>query len=229
VRTLSDAAGIGIETVSITTPIAAGVQTVATTTARVARQARETARKKRERQLDNLAEKEQNFKDVVEANTAFLKSQVGKNLHRMTTGLERKVVILVTNDQKPGVSVGDYIREAKDTLPGLNRLEGYGFVKKVQGVGALTIATLKYDEVFGGLLHSNILFPDLTVAVFKQDWECEDLEGTPPKGKRQRSPTAGIAVTPPLPEGKNRHTQPQPEKRELPADKVVRHLREVYC
>ncbi len=37
-------------------------------------------------------------------------------------------------------------------------------MKKVQGVGASTIATVKYDEVFGGLLHSNIIFQDLTLA-----------------------------------------------------------------
>jgi hypothetical protein len=93
----SSASGIGIESVAILTPIAAGVQTVATTTARAAR-AREKARKKRERQLDNLAKKEQNFKDVVEANIAFLKSQAGKNLHPMTTGPERKVAILVESE-----------------------------------------------------------------------------------------------------------------------------------
>jgi hypothetical protein len=98
-------------------------------------------------------------------------------------------------------------------------LEGYGFVKKVQGVGASTIATVKYDEVFGGLLHTNILFPDLTVAVFGQDWECQDLEGTPRKGKRRRSPTTSIAVTP-SPKRMKRHTQPQPEKKEPPADKL---------
>jgi hypothetical protein len=107
-------------------------------------------------------------------------------------------------------------------------LEGDGFVKKVQGVGALTIATVKYDEVFGALLHTNILFPDLTVAVFGQDWECEDLEGTPRKGKRRRSLTNSIAVTP-SPEQKKQHTQPQPEKKEPPADKLVNHLREGYC
>jgi hypothetical protein len=119
----SIAADIGIETVPIMTPIAAGVQTVATTTARVARQASEKARKKRGRQLDHLAEKEQNFKNVVEANIAFLKSQVGKNLHPMTTGPERTVVILVTGDQKPGVSVGDF--------------EGKRYVARAESIGRI--------------------------------------------------------------------------------------------
>ncbi len=92
------AAGVGIETIATTalTPIAAGVETTATRRAR--EKASEKARKKRERQLDNLAEKEQNFKDVVDANIAFLKSQVGKNLHPMTTGPERKVAILVESE-----------------------------------------------------------------------------------------------------------------------------------
>ena len=141
------AAGVGIETIATTalTPIAAGVETTATRRAR--EKASEKARKKRERQLDNLAEKEQNFKDVVEANIAFLKSQVGHNLHPMTTGPKWKFAILVSDNQKPGVSVGDYVRVAKDTSPGMNRVQGYGFVQKVEGVGAATRATVKYTQV----------------------------------------------------------------------------------
>ena len=59
------AAGIGIETVATIattnlTPVAAGIET--TTTRRAREKANEKARKKRERQLDNLAEKEQNFR-----------------------------------------------------------------------------------------------------------------------------------------------------------------------
>jgi hypothetical protein len=68
-------------------------------------------------------------------------------------------------------------------------LEGYGFVKKVQGVGTGTIATIKCNEVFGGVAHSKIPFPALTVAVFGQDWECEDLESNLQKSKYPRSLT----------------------------------------
>jgi hypothetical protein len=89
-------------------------------TRRAIEKAREKARKKRERQLDNLAEKEHNSKDILEANIAFLKSQVSQNLHPMTTMPKQKLAILVSNDQKPGVSLGNYVRMAKDTLPGLN-------------------------------------------------------------------------------------------------------------
>jgi hypothetical protein len=207
----------------------AGVETASTATpqeTRAIEREREKARKKRERQLNNLAEKERNFKDVIEANIAFLKSQVGQNLHPMTTGPDQKFTILVSDDQKPGVLVGDYVQVAKDTSPGLNRLEGYGFVKKVQGVGAATIATVKYDEVFGGVGHSNIPFPDLTVAVFGQDWDCEDLDSNLRKGKRRRILTT-VPVTP-SPERKKQRTQPDPEKKEPPADKLVRHLREGF-
>jgi hypothetical protein len=77
----------------------------------------------------------------------------------------------------------------------------------------LSTGTVKYNEAFCGLLHSNILFPDLTVAMFGQDWKFEDLESTQRKGKRRRSRTT-IPVTPP-PEGKKRHAQPQPERRRM--------------
>ena len=84
------AAGVGIESIATTTPVAAGLETVAMTrTRRANEKASEKARKKRERQLENLAEKEHNFKDIVEANIAFLKSQVGQNLHPMTTEPKR--------------------------------------------------------------------------------------------------------------------------------------------
>jgi hypothetical protein len=95
----------------------------------------------------------------------------------MTTASKQKMVILVTDGQKPGVLEGDYVRVAKDsTSPGMNQLEGYGFLKKVEGVGAAMITTVKYDKAFGGVSHSKIPFPTLTVAVFGQDWECEDHE-----------------------------------------------------
>lgn len=75
------------------------------------------------------------------------------------------------------------------------------------------VPTFKYDAVFGAFVHfnNNVLFPDLTVAVFGQDWECKDLESNLQKGKRWRSLTT-IPVKP-SPEQKKWHTQPQPEKK----------------
>jgi hypothetical protein len=67
-------------------------------------------------------------------------------------------------------------------------MEGYGLVKKkVHGVGAEMISSVKYDEVFGGKLHSNIPFSAaITVAVFGQDyWEYEDLASNLQKSKDQ--------------------------------------------
>jgi hypothetical protein len=131
------APGVGTESVATKIPFATGVGTVATTTRRASEKASEKARKKSEHQLlDNLAEKEQHFKDMIEANIAFLKSQVSQNLHPTPTEPECKFAIAVSDDQTPGVSLGDYIRVEKDLSPGLNQLEGYGFVKKIQGVGA---------------------------------------------------------------------------------------------
>jgi hypothetical protein len=110
--------GATIAIIESTTPVAAGVERTATR--RAIETAREKARKKREHQLDNLAEKEQNFEEVVEANIPFSKSQVGHNSHLTTTGPERKFAFPVSDDQKPGVYLVDYVRVAKDTSPGLN-------------------------------------------------------------------------------------------------------------
>ena len=48
---------------------------------------------------------------------------------------------------------GYHVRVAKGTSPGMNQLEEYSFLKKVQWVGAMTITTAKYDKVFGGVVH----------------------------------------------------------------------------
>jgi hypothetical protein len=61
---------LALKPLETTTPVPAGVET--TTTRRAIETAREKARKKREHQFDNLAEKEQNLKDIVKANIAFL-------------------------------------------------------------------------------------------------------------------------------------------------------------
>jgi hypothetical protein len=65
--------------------------------------------KKRERQLKSLNEMEIKFKQVVDANKSFLKSQVGRN-KAMTTEPDRKLAIRVNDDQKLGVLLGDYVK-----------------------------------------------------------------------------------------------------------------------
>jgi hypothetical protein len=72
------------------------------------------------------------------------------------------------------------------------------------------IATVKYDEVFGGVVHSKIPFPVLTVA----DWECKDLESNIWLGKSPRSPTTIPVAS--LPEPKKWHLQSQQHAKKEP-------------
>jgi hypothetical protein len=180
----------------------------------------EKTRTKRERQLKSLNEKENEFNWVVEANKYFLKSQVGQN-QAMTTRTNQKFAITVDDDQKPGLLLGGYVFVSADTSPGMNRTEGFGFVKSVHSVGAATIASVKYDLAFGRQLHSEIPFKFITVAVFGQDWQCSDLESSIFRISKQRRPVTTVPVTP----SPNKKWKQEPAKKEPPAAKLVTRLR----
>jgi hypothetical protein len=61
-----------------------------------------------------------------------------------------RVALIDDDNQKPGVLLGDYVKVSADTLPGMNRMEGFRIVKEVCGVCAAAIASVKYDEGLGG-------------------------------------------------------------------------------
>jgi hypothetical protein len=144
----------------------------------------------------------------------------------MTTGPDRKFAIRVNDEQKPGVLLGDYVKVSADASPGINRMDGFGFVKEVRGVGTVTIASVKYYEVFGGQLHSEIPFPVITVAIFGQDWQCEDLGSSiNRKRKQSRSQMATVPVTPSPVKKRKQNAKQEPVRKEPPAEKIVMRLR----
>jgi hypothetical protein len=105
-------------------------------------------------------------------------------------------------------------------------MERFGFVKEIRGVGAATIASVKYDEVFGGQLHSEIPFPVITVTIFEQDWQCDHLESSiGRKSKRLRSQTATIPVMPSPVKKRKQNAKQEPVRKEPPTEKLVMRLR----
>jgi hypothetical protein len=46
---------------------------------------------------------------------------------------------------KPAVAIGEFVKVESDTSPGNNRPCGIGFVESVQGVGAATTATVRFQ------------------------------------------------------------------------------------
>jgi len=76
----------------------------------------------------------------------------------------------------------------------MNCPEGFGFVQDVRGVGAATIASVKYDAAFdSGRMHKDISFESITPAVFGQDFEAK---------KAKRVKVERDMYTPPLPSPK---------------------------
>ena len=77
----------------------------------------------------------------------------------MTTGPDRKPAIKNDDNMKPAFQVGDYVMVDEDTSANMNCPEGFEFVQAVKGVGAVTLASVKYDTCFdSGHTHHDVPF-----------------------------------------------------------------------
>jgi hypothetical protein len=66
---------------------------------------------------------------------------------------------------KPAFRVGDYVKVDEDTSANMNRPEGFGFVQAVKGVGAATLAPVKYNTCFdSGHTHHDVPFESITAS-----------------------------------------------------------------
>ena len=70
--------------------------------------------------------------------------------------LEMKLSIQVTDNLKPALMIGYYVRVTVDTSPGFNRPYDCGFLKEVRGYGSATMSTLQMSEVWGVFLFHDI-------------------------------------------------------------------------
>ena len=63
------------------------------------------------------------------------------------------------------------VKVDEDTSAYMNRPEGFGFVQEVQGVGAMTMTSVKYASSFdNGHMHHDIPFELITSAVYGQNF-----------------------------------------------------------
>ena len=53
--------------------------------------------------------------------------------------------IINYEDMKPAFHVGDYVKVKQDTSTGMNRPDGFRFIRSVRGNGAATLTDVKYD------------------------------------------------------------------------------------
>ena len=68
------------------------------------------------------------------------------------------------------VRIGERVQVMANTSPGYNRPAGSGYVQVVTGTGAETVVSVKYDAVFGGLLHHDVPYDDITIILFGQEF-----------------------------------------------------------
>jgi hypothetical protein len=109
----------------------------------------------------------------------------------MTTRPDRKPSIKNEDNMKPAFQVGDYVEVDEDTSANMKHPEGFGFVQAVKGVGAATLASIKYDTCFdSGHTHHDVPFELITAAVYGQDFDVGRVKRakvergmyTPPSG-----------------------------------------------
>jgi hypothetical protein len=173
----------------------------------------EEEKKKREKYLKKMLQKEADMEVITESNKERFR-EAAANHQEMTTGPDRKPAMELGDDMKPAFTIGDYVKVASDTSPGMNRPEGFGFVCDVRGVGAATIVSVKYDSAFdSGCIHREIPFESLTRAVFGQDFEASK----PKRRKVQRD-----VFTPPVTNSKQSVVE---EDTRLPVEILVDKLK----
>ena len=93
---------------------------------------------------------------------------------------ERKPAFTLTDDNRPFLPVGDFVKVEAKTESGHNRPEGYGYISETFGVGAAAFYTVKYTPAYdGGRTHKKVHLIDLTSSSPFND--C-----LPPESKRKR-------------------------------------------
>ena len=109
---------------------------------------------------------------------------------------ETKDFVVFSDDLKPAFKVGEFVKVKRDTSPGMNRPDGYGWVQLAAGVGGATIVSVKMTEDGNGIHHnipmSHVTRADLA-AVFiprglskrKRDTVQQPVPVTPSPQKRK--------------------------------------------
>jgi hypothetical protein len=113
------------------------------------------------------------------------------------TAPERKPGVVFEDNFRPGVELGDYVSVEADSSPGNNRPAGCGFVTSVNGVGAATLASVRYSpRVYdNGREHKKIPFQSMTQVVYGREFDIPSrnrvttapkmLDPSPPKTPRK--------------------------------------------
>jgi hypothetical protein len=122
----------------------------------------DSEKKKFKKSQEKALRKVKHAIQINEENKELLREH--RDLGIILTTPERKPAVIFEDDFRPGVELGDYVKVEGDSSPGNNRPAGYGFVTVVKGVGAATIASVKYSPSCydNGRSHKMIPFTSMT-------------------------------------------------------------------
>jgi hypothetical protein len=127
-----------------------------------------------------MKQKEEDLKIIADANKGLFHAAAAAQ-EEMTTEPDRKPTIDVSDELKPALNVGNYVKVNADTSFNKNRPEGFGFVQDVRGVGAATIVNVKYDS------HSIMVVYTIPFRTIESLLLCMDKTLTEGKRKEQES------------------------------------------
>ena len=134
---------------------------------------------------------------------------------------EGKTFISTSEDMESSIRNNSYVEVAEDFSPKMNRPKGKGYVISSHYLNNQQLFNVKYEEVWGNMLHKNIYMNDITVLSVGHEFNRESIAKS--REKRSNEPPTFL------------DTSPQPPKKEkrflsgmVPYEKVIVQLKDGY-
>ena len=132
---------------------------------------------KQKKALERLERQETNLARIRTANNEFYRSQAA-DIDLTPVPPERKQAFAPTDDLKPYLKVGEFVKVENNTTAGKYRPEGYGYVQETFGVGLAAFYTIKYTPAHdGGRIHKRVHLAELT--------PCSPFDNTLPEDSKR--------------------------------------------
>ena len=113
---------------------------------------------------------------------------------------EGKTFISTSEDMESSIRNNSYVEVAEDFSTKMNRPKGKGYVISSHYLNNQKLFNVKYEEVWGNMLHKNIYMNDITVLSVGHEFNRESIAKS--REKRSNEPPTFL------------DTSPQPQKKE---------------
>ena len=115
------------------------------------------------RALQKIQRAENDLTRIKEANNTRYENESANISILDPTPPERKRAFILSDDNRPFLSIGSFVKVDADTSAGHNRPAGFGYVTECCGVGGAALYSVKYNHAYdGGRTHKKIHLSALT-------------------------------------------------------------------